>query len=558
MVERKSPRRRERGAVSRSALSQWLLLVIGFSVILGPAVLRLGGCWEPSEGEVIGGEASSSAPHAEAPAPRTYRTPVAGADRVLPGGDFLLGGIQVNEADHEHWVQTLEARGFNTVSVTVYAHQGDWNSSNLWFDDEAPAVVSEIRAAREEGLEVVLILRVALDHAFDANRFFWHGMIQPRTEPELEEWFRRYRLFALRWAAIAEREGVDLLGIGSELNALTSTVPVDGVPALEDYFLSSQKAEERREDVLRFADRLEEGHLGIAGGASYDTPRQRIDAEIEAQRRWAGEVVGAEDREPPPDAEAVAAINHRRQILEENWRALIADLRQVYSGPMTYAANFDQYHEVGFWDALDWMGINAYFQLRKVWQPQLPEARLAAQLEAGWQEVLATIDDQRRLRGVPQMPVIFTELGYTRGDGCTLEPWASTGFSILPASAVLPGGSAAQPEKAPTVKEEGAKELVIWTEQPERREERALAIAGLRRAAARQPGLLRGLLWWKLSTVPSHEEIEPFVLRIDDGSEDPLLDPLAALRSLGASSGVSPRASSGVSPGTSPGEPGAL
>ena len=38
--------------------------------------------------------------------------------------DFYLGGIQVNEADHSHWVETLAESGMNTVAVTVYAHQG--------------------------------------------------------------------------------------------------------------------------------------------------------------------------------------------------------------------------------------------------------------------------------------------------------------------------------------------------------------------------------------------------------------------------------------------------
>ena len=64
-------------------------------------------------------------------------------------------------------------------------------------------------AARQRGLAVVLVLRVALDHAFHRNKFFWHGMIQPRTEAELSDWFWRYRKFTAKWAAIAEAEGMD-------------------------------------------------------------------------------------------------------------------------------------------------------------------------------------------------------------------------------------------------------------------------------------------------------------------------------------------------------------
>ena len=94
---------------------------------------------------------------------------------------FFLGGIQVNEPDQEAWVRTLDEVGMNTVAVTVYARQGDWDSANLWFDDEAPWAVNEIRVAKARGLKVVLVLRVALDHAFERNKFFWHGMIMPHT-----------------------------------------------------------------------------------------------------------------------------------------------------------------------------------------------------------------------------------------------------------------------------------------------------------------------------------------------------------------------------------------
>ena len=127
--------------------------------------------------------------------------------------DFYLGGIQVNEADHGRWVKRLGEVGMNTVAVTVYAKQGDWDSENLWWEEEEPWVVAEIRTAREQGLEAILVLRVALDHAFERNKFFWHGMIMPATQPELDEWFNRYRSFVRKWAEIAEREGVAVLAV---------------------------------------------------------------------------------------------------------------------------------------------------------------------------------------------------------------------------------------------------------------------------------------------------------------------------------------------------------
>ncbi|MCB1228054.1 MAG: hypothetical protein KDK99_19775, partial [Verrucomicrobiales bacterium] len=144
--------------------------------------------------------------------------PTASAPPV-PTSDFLLGGIQVNEADHSVWFQKLRERGFDTVSITSYAKQGDWDSSNLWWEDEEPWVVEEIRGAKAAGLRVALIPRVALDHAFPRNRFLWHGMIYPGSDADVEEWFRRYRQFVLRWAKVAAEHQVDVFGIGSEMRA---------------------------------------------------------------------------------------------------------------------------------------------------------------------------------------------------------------------------------------------------------------------------------------------------------------------------------------------------
>jgi hypothetical protein len=48
---------------------------------------------------------------------------------------------------------------------------------------------------------------------------------------------------------------------------------------------------------------------------------------------------------------------------EKEWRRVIAAVRGVTSARLTYAANFDAYQRVAFWDALDAIGIQAYFPL---------------------------------------------------------------------------------------------------------------------------------------------------------------------------------------------------
>lgn len=404
------------------------------------------------------------------------------------GGDpFLLGGVQVNEPDMGEWVEALDAAGMNTVAVTDYAMQGDWDSANLWWDtDNDQYVIAEIRAAEERGLHSVLVLRVALDHAFARNEHLWHGMILPGTAEELAEWFRRYSDFVAYWAEIAEREGVDVLIIGSEMNALASTVQLRSPPGLEDYFLDPDKRRQQKE-ILTAAREAPDGP-GFEG---------RVDERFRVQEEWARETSF-------PDApDRLRRLNARRARLDTLWRQVAAAAREHYDGPLGYAANFDQYQEVGFWDALDVMGINAYFPLRAPGD----EGSVADQVLEGWKRVLQEISRFRVSRGLTDLDVVFTELGYVRREGTTLAPWAGEGYSVVWSRAGEPG-------------------VVFWDEQPSSLEERAAALAALRRAHdAYADPFLAGILYWKLTTKDYHRDVEPFALLLGEG--DPLEEELA-------------------------------
>jgi Glycoside Hydrolase Family 113 len=419
---------------------------------------------------------------------------------------FYLGGIQVNEPDHAAWVRALDGGGFNTVALTVYARQGDWDSANLWWDAETPAVdgddwvVHEIRAARRQRLHTVLILRTALDHAFERNKFLWHGMIQPATDEALADWFERYRGFVVRWAEIAEREGVDVLAIGSELGSLTSTVPVESIPALEEYWSNPEKVADERRQRLEVDSLADERRVAVRGHEDHPSVASYLTDHDQAHADWARRVAHLDEADP------VAAINRRRRLLDRGWRRLAAAARERYSGELTYAANFDQYEAVGFWDAFDVIGINAYFPLLEEWIPESERGELAGRFEARWSSLLSSLDGFRRRVGLAGHRILFTEIGYAARELATAQPWSVEGASVLP--------SAAGPR------------LVVWNEQPIDPRERALALRGLCSAeAARGGDLLAGLLYWKLSTVASHRDVEPFVLIV--GPEAPP-DPLAA------------------------------
>jgi len=100
---------------------------------------------------------------------------------------------------------------------------------------------------------------------------------------------------------------------------------------------------------------------------------------------------------------------------EQKWRNIIAKIRKVYSGQLTYAANFyKEYEEIQFWDALDYIGIQAYFPLSNQENPSLKE------LKKGW------IPHRRKLKKLHdkwQKQIVFTEIGYRSAKDAAIRPW---------------------------------------------------------------------------------------------------------------------------------------
>lgn len=122
-------------------------------------------------------------------------------------------------------------------------------------------------------------------------------------------------------------------------------------------------------------------------------------------------------------ATELEATTHR----EKEWREILTAVREVYSGHLTYAANWDRLDRVPFWDAVDWIGVQAYFPLS-----DRPDPDRAA-LEAGWTRHLRDLEQLSRRHG---KKVLFTEIGYDRSDSAALEPW-KRGASPSPAAREL-------------------------------------------------------------------------------------------------------------------------
>jgi len=99
----------------------------------------------------------------------------------------------------------------------------------------------------------------------------------------------------------------------------------------------------------------------------------------------------------------------------DKWRALIAEIRDIYDGELTYAANwYKEYEDITFWDALDYIGIQAYFPLSNEEFPDKSE------LLKNWnshKRAMKKISDKYGKQ------IVFTEIGYKNTADSAKEPW---------------------------------------------------------------------------------------------------------------------------------------
>lgn len=105
------------------------------------------------------------------------------------------------------------------------------------------------------------------------------------------------------------------------------------------------------------------------------------------------------------------------------WAGAIKAVRDRYSGPLVYAANYYSYPKVAFWDLVDLVGIDAYWPLSNA--PTTDVTELKRNL-APIREELATFTKRVGRR------ILFTETGFTSQKGTTTAPSDGT-ISAQPA-----------------------------------------------------------------------------------------------------------------------------
>ncbi|MFX0101897.1 MAG: hypothetical protein ACFFCS_20195 [Candidatus Hodarchaeota archaeon] len=97
------------------------------------------------------------------------------------------------------------------------------------------------------------------------------------------------------------------------------------------------------------------------------------------------------------------------------WRNLIHEIRQKYPTlKLTYAANWDAYFRIEWWDELDFIGLDAWFPLTTKLDPTVDELRNS------WNGIAQYLEQVSKQWN---RPILFTEMGYQSRDGCNIMPW---------------------------------------------------------------------------------------------------------------------------------------
>ena len=99
----------------------------------------------------------------------------------------------------------------------------------------------------------------------------------------------------------------------------------------------------------------------------------------------------------------------------EFWVTLIKDIRKIYSGKLTYAANWmNEFEKITFWNDLDYIGVQAYFPLTKNKYPSVE------QISEGWKKHLLPLEE---IHENYNKKILFTEMGYKSTADSAIKPW---------------------------------------------------------------------------------------------------------------------------------------
>ncbi|MFH1784295.1 MAG: hypothetical protein ABH868_05315 [bacterium] len=106
------------------------------------------------------------------------------------------------------------------------------------------------------------------------------------------------------------------------------------------------------------------------------------------------------------------------------WNTVISNVRTAYAGPIVYAANSsgekDEISTVGFWDQMDYAGLDIYLPLTDSSSPSVDDLKRAWTSNKDGNNWVQNITDWQ---AYINKPVIITEIGYQSASGTNITPW---------------------------------------------------------------------------------------------------------------------------------------
>ncbi|MHA1338407.1 MAG: glycoside hydrolase family 113 [Promethearchaeota archaeon] len=101
------------------------------------------------------------------------------------------------------------------------------------------------------------------------------------------------------------------------------------------------------------------------------------------------------------------------QVREDKVRSMIHEIRNVYSGKLTYAANHDSFWYINWWDEMDIIGIDSWFPFTMDSEPDVEE------LTSVWD---GFYDRFEAFSEKWNKPILFVEFGAQARDGSNIVP----------------------------------------------------------------------------------------------------------------------------------------
>tara|TARA_B110000240_G_C13440378_1_gene427816 strand:- start:132 stop:1184 length:1053 start_codon:yes stop_codon:yes gene_type:complete len=119
-----------------------------------------------------------------------------------------------------------------------------------------------------------------------------------------------------------------------------------------------------------------------------------------------------------PEVKLLSIGNELKEFTKRRpkfFKALIVKIRTDFPNlKLTYAANWDEYQSISFWEDLDYIGVNSYFPLINKETPTINEVK---------QALTPIKNDLNTLSCTNNKPILFTEYGYRSIDYAAWKAW---------------------------------------------------------------------------------------------------------------------------------------